>query len=457
MPNRGLGVAVAVATALLIAVTGPARAGCSPNLALQDRFPAWSPDGSAIAFSRQEVGCLPPPETLVVVDVARGREREPAGGIDGLSWSPDGRRIAVGTQFRIAVVDVATNERVDVGEGDRPAWSPDGRLIAFVRRGDVWVVRAEGGEPRPLGLGTRSVDELAWAPDSTRLAVVDDTGRSSARSRLLVVCVDATDPRVQILAGPERVDSPSWSPDGEALAFESVRSGNWEIYSVPAEGGAATNLTRHPAFDALPAWSPDGEKIAFVSNRDRGSEPAELDVFVTTPAGDSAWKLASDPHPSSRLAWSPDSLRLAFGAGRECLRWGLYIATLDGRDERISNRCTYRGTPGPDVLEASPYLDYLYGLEGADELDGNDGNDFLFGGPGPDRLDGGRNRDLLHGGPGRDRLLGGGGRDTILARDGVRDTISCGTNGPTNRPELDLVYADLVDRVARDCERVARR
>lgn len=119
--NRGLGVAAAVATGVLVAVSGPARAGCSANYALQDRFPAWSPDGSAIAFARQEEGCQPPPETLVVLDVARGREREPAGGIDGLSWSPDGRRIAVGTQFRIAVVDVATNERVDLGEGDRPA------------------------------------------------------------------------------------------------------------------------------------------------------------------------------------------------------------------------------------------------------------------------------------------------------------------------------------------------
>lgn len=301
------------------------------------------------------------------------------------------------------------------------------------------------------------MDEVAWSPDSTRLAIVDETGRYSARSRLLVVGVDTGEPHMQVVAGPERVDSPSWSPDGRALAFESSRSGNWEVYSVPADGGAPTNLTRHPAFDALPAWSPDGEKIAFVSNRERASEPAELDVFVMTPAGDSAWKLASDPHPSSPLAWSPDSSRLAFGAGRECLRWGLYVATLDGRDERVSNRCTYRGTPGPDVLEASPYLDYLYGFEGADELDGNDGNDSLFGGPGPDRLGGGRNRDLLHGGPGPDRFIGGGGRDTILARDGVRDTIACGTNGPTNRPELDVVYADRVDRVARDCERVERR
>ena len=455
--SRWLATLLGVATALLIAVTGPARAGCSPNLALQDRYPAWSPDGSAIAFAREEVGCLQPPETLVVLDVARGREREPAKGIDGLSWSPDGRRIAVGQNFRVAVVDLATNERVSLGEGDRPAWSPDGRLIAFVRDRDVWVVRPDGGEPRALEIGARFVDELAWAPDSTRLAVVDETGRSSAQSRLRVVRVDGNEPRVRVLAGPERVDSPSWSPDGTALAFESFRSGNWEVYSVPAEGGEPTNLTRNPAYDALPAWSPHGEQIAFVSNRDRPFERAELDVFVMTPEGDSVRNLAADPHPSSRLAWSPDSSRLAFGAGRECLRWGLYVARLDGRDERLSNRCTYRGTPGPDALEASPYLDYLYGLEGADELDGNDGHDFLFGGPGRDRLDGGRNRDLLHGGPGRDLLLGGGGRDTILARDGDRDNIVCGTNGPTNRPELDVVYADRLDRVAADCERVSRR
>jgi Tol biopolymer transport system component len=62
--------------------------------------------------------------------------------------------------------------------------------------------------------------------------------------------------------------SPSWSPDGGKIAFESDRDGSdSEIYVMNAEGSGVTQLTNNNASDGSPSWSPDGEKIAFVSDR----------------------------------------------------------------------------------------------------------------------------------------------------------------------------------------------
>ena len=69
---------------------------------------------------------------------------------------------------------------------------------------------------------------------------------------------------------------PAISPNGETIAFTY----KGDIYTVPANGGKATQLTTHPAHDTRPIWSPDGSKIAFASDRN-----GNFDIFVMDKEG----------------------------------------------------------------------------------------------------------------------------------------------------------------------------
>jgi Ca2+-binding RTX toxin-like protein len=91
------------------------------------------------------------------------------------------------------------------------------------------------------------------------------------------------------------------------------------------------------------------------------------------------------------------------------------------------------GTAGNDRLVGTPRADVIRGLAGRDELLGRGGPDFLQGGPGRDTLDAGAGADLV-----------------AVSYDGARDAVRCGAG-------LDVVNADPVDEVTRDCELVGRR
>jgi hypothetical protein len=158
-------------------------------------------------------------------------------------------------------------------------------------------------------------------------------------------------------------------------------------------------------------------------------------------------------------------LNLTLGGGADDGRAG------EGDDVRnvekvvAFNPGTFAGTEGGDGIEVVQVSgpSTLTGGGGDDFLKTSDGADRLDGGAGADTLDGGFNDDTIVGGPGPDSLAGDhptgecgiywcklpAGNDTIEARDGERDSVSCGAG-------TDTVNADAVDTVAGDCEQVTR-
>jgi hypothetical protein len=450
----------------------PAHAGCNANHEWQDRFPAWSPTGGAIAFLRQQPGCDPPPESLGIVEPGNPEEITGGDGRRGSvappSWDPNGVAVAFGGERDSVRVDGPGGRVGDDGPGAFPSWA--GTTIAVTVGSSLEVIDLIIGGRRTLipsyVMPTQSNGVAVWSPDRRRLAFGLMLG--FGEGGIGVINADGTELRV-IARGPNQSVNPTWSPDGRTIAFETNREGNFEIYSARVDGTEVRNLTRTPqGEDRVPTWH--GDTIAFISNRDRS--PRDLygfALYTMSPDGSNQTWWAHDLHPYSGVAWSPDGSRIAFAAGRECLRWGIYVIELATKSvQRITNRCTFAGNGRDDILRGTPFrdfmhglggADYLFGLGGPDLLRGDSGNDHLNGGPGADVLIGGPGDDVLNGadgndrliaeGRGHDRILGGGGADLIESDNRWRDVISCG-------PGMDSVLADKLDRIARDCERVRR-
>jgi Tol biopolymer transport system component/DNA-binding winged helix-turn-helix (wHTH) protein len=125
---------------------------------------------------------------------------------------------------------------------------------------------------------------------------------------------------------------PTWSPDGQSIAYSSDRGGNYNIWTQRVSGGGPLQITSGPSRDRQPSWSPDGRRIAFRSERDGGG------LFVVPVAGGGARKIA---HFGYQPQWSPDDTRVLFCAGRD-----LYFVRLDGVSPTLVPGAVLSNVPG---------------------------------------------------------------------------------------------------------------
>jgi len=235
-------------------------------------------EATVTVTAHDPVGLTADQEFMVTVAVLRRLTNH---GASGPAWSPDGTRIAF-SSYRDADAEIYAID-ADGSDVERmtnnsvwdvePAWSPDGARIAFSSsRNGIYVMDADGSGVKRL---TNNGSYPAWSPDGARIAFVSD--RAGGNPEIYVMNADGSD--VERLTNSSGGDwDPAWSPDGTRIAFSSYRDGDAEIYAMDADGSNVERMTNNSAWDSSPTWSPDGTRIAFSSNRD--GDPQISDIYV---------------------------------------------------------------------------------------------------------------------------------------------------------------------------------
>jgi len=149
---------------------------------------------------------------------------------------------------------------------EAPNWLHDGKTLIYNGGGRLYRVPATGGTPEMIdtGFALRCNNDHGVSPDGSQL-VISDQSQGDRKSRIYTLPVAGGTPRLVTPNAPSYWHG--WSPDGKTLAFCGEREGEFDIYAVPAGGGAETRLTAAKGLDDGPEYAPDGRHIYFNSDR----------------------------------------------------------------------------------------------------------------------------------------------------------------------------------------------
>jgi Tol biopolymer transport system component len=222
--------------------TNPTVINPSPK---PEEQPAWSPDGSKIAFASK-------------------RNDKDGSGLDIFVMDANGQHLKQLTTAK--------------GDDTAPSWSPTGQQIAFQSKRDmgpppeIWIMNADGTRQTRLTNSSKQDIEPVWSPDGSKIAFMSDR---MGGPNIWVMKPDGTGvTQLTFTKAPE--GDPAWSPDGTLIAYGSKKfdkdGSAFDVLTMKPDGTFVQRLTTVKGDDLEPTWSRDGLKLAFTSNRDGNAE-----------------------------------------------------------------------------------------------------------------------------------------------------------------------------------------
>jgi eukaryotic-like serine/threonine-protein kinase len=310
----------------------PALGGSPRRIAESGNFPSWSPDGTAIIYTR---GTSWFRQKMYRVSAQGGDPKEipitfksdesPAPFWLHPSYSADERWIAFDAGGKIFVVSAAGGEARAIVDGQHPAWTSDGQSIIYSNNApgksfSLWQVHvsaSEGiasGPAQPLTVGRGRDMQAAISRDNKIIAFA----AQDLSFNVEVLPFDAETGRQTGEVKPATQGTNViyfLSENGQAIIFENHIGTISHIWRVESNS-APTQLTSDASFtDTTPRWSPDGKTIAFIRR------PANKPESVATGASASLWLMSPDGANPRKLIenagnpfWMPSGRAIGFGS-----------------------------------------------------------------------------------------------------------------------------------------------
>lgn len=220
------------------------------------------------------------------------------------------------------------------GEVESIDWSPNGKWLALSvtsfgaanpYNGVHIVNPATGRDQQIVSCRPPECDwrDLDWSPDGSRLAFVSGAPNTS----IFLINTDGTGRTALNTPTNRHVSSPSWSPNGEWIAYAGVDENGSSVYAMRVDGSQGRLLARH---GSGPAWSPDGTKIAYSTSCGvKLSTPTGKDVTPPSPGNCNAIGVPGLGPP----VWSPDGRQIAISGqafADAATGSGTYVMNADG-------------------------------------------------------------------------------------------------------------------------------